>query len=121
MSKLSNKESNNIKQIQISKIEDKQNILLAKIKNAFLDLSDLRERAQANVRAVFEDHEDISEQIKLIQKEVDELKYKFKIEELNLYLVLLEIKGLLNQLISELNLTKHIIVLYKEKKINKKR
>lgn len=64
------------------KIEQSLNELMLTVQDVNLDLSELQERASLNNSTVVDDYENITDQIKNIEKEICELEYKFDITEI---------------------------------------
>ncbi|WP_338965688.1 hypothetical protein [Spiroplasma endosymbiont of Sarcophaga carnaria] len=83
------------------------------VQDVNLDLSELQERASLNNSTVVDDYENITGQIKNIEKEICELEYKFDITEISLYLIFLDLKLSFNILKNKLEVTKYLIKLFK--------
>lgn len=95
------------------KIEQSLNELMLTVQDVNLDLSELQERASLNNSTVVDDYENITDQIKNIEKEICELEYKFDITEISLYLIFLDLKLSFNILKNKLEATKYLIKLFK--------
>ncbi|QED24350.1 hypothetical protein [Spiroplasma citri] len=105
---------NKVEQMSLreEKIEQTLNELMSIIQAINLDISELQERASLKTNAVLDYYDTIAEQIANIAKEINDLKYKFDITEISLYLIFLDLKLSFNILKNKLEVTKYLIQLF---------